>query len=179
IRSTDGGKTWTTTYTKIDRMVWDIEFDPETKNIFAVTYSPFGSKLIRSTDRGLTWENASIKYKALYHDLLLDDEMLLVGGKNGKIKKNGRIREGANEEMHKDAGMIWSIKKGDTYLIATGSHGYLMYRSEKGWNTIQTGINKNLYESSFIDKNTIYVVGSNRTILKVKIIPPATNSTSR
>lgn len=179
----DGGATWKRVYRKWNRMVWKVLFDGNARKSYILTYSPFGSRVMESVDTGRTWKRSAIRSSSLWHDMEInsDHQLVFCGGRSGNLKR----REGhivyedapvtGKCKVSKrllDSGMIWDYNGTDTYEIASGSRGTLFVKKKDPhaeWEKIEVKPAVNLYEISFIDTHSAYIVGSNKTLYKLTI----------
>lgn len=183
LRTEDGGATWKRVYRKWNRMVWKVLYDLDTKRSYMLTYSPFGSRVFESEDAGKTWHRSAIRSSALWHDMEInsDHQLIFCGGKSGNLKRSeGQICYKDTPIIGKcetsksilDSGMIWDYHATDNFEIASGSRG-ILYVKKKGlqaeWKRMEVKPAVNLYEISFIDPHSAYIVGSNKTLYKLII----------
>jgi photosystem II stability/assembly factor-like uncharacterized protein len=183
LRTEDGGATWKRVYRKWNRMVWKVLYDRNDRKSYMLTYSPFGSRVMESGDAGRTWKRSAIRSSSLWHDMEInsDHQLVFCGGKSGNLKrKEGHIVYKDTPVTGKckvstrvlDSGMIWDYHATDNFEIASGSRGTLFVK-EKGlqaeWKRIEVKPAVNLYEISFIDTHSAYIVGSNKTLYKLII----------
>lgn len=171
LRTTDGGKTWQTVFRSLLQMVWTVRYHPGSEKLYALTYSPMVSHLLISGNYGGHWDKQH--FSGLYHGLFLeDDSRIMVGGKDGRINKNGRIMLNKTKIKYPRLGFFWSFSKNQYHTIIPGSKGNILYRNNSGkWKPANTPANWNLYEVAFIDDHSAFVVGSQRTILRIRFKP--------
>ncbi len=169
LKTEDGGSTWQKVYNSIINMVWSVKFNPENNKIFALIYSPVKSGLLSSDDYGNSWELEGKKFKGLFHDFKIEEEnILLAGGKNGRYKKNGTVIGAKSSYHNKATGIFWDIEAGKYLTLASGSNGDLLVKNNSGpWQLLQTPLNNNLYEICLIDEKSAFLVGNNKTIIRV------------
>ncbi len=177
--TTDGGDTWKPVYQKWNRMVWRVLHDKKNNITYMLTYSPFGSRVLESSNQGTSWAKSSMRGNVLWHDMELNAEQQFVfcGGKSGNLKRKEGIIEYHNkhtdlkqQHLSPNAGMIWDYRANDSFEVATGSKGMLHFKEnspQQTWKTIQVQPPVNLYEISFIDGNSAFIVGSNKTLYKL------------
>jgi len=170
LKTTDKGKTWKRVLRKNSRMVWDVSYDKKKDKVYAMTYSPFGSRLLVSNESGDKWKKMYKQEKALFHHLLIQDGLHYVGGRSGKLNRYGVINNSITKTPFEKSGMIWSLIVNNSYSFAPATKGILLYRHlNSEWKQIDTGIPRNMYEAVFIDLDTIYVVGNRQTILRIDL----------
>lgn len=167
LKTEDGGKTWNKIYSSVTQMIWSIKYNPQTSRLSALTYSPVKTKIIVSPDKGYSWKTIS-KIKGLYHDFNNNkQEMVLAGGKNGNFLKNGNICSG-NKKIPFNTGLFWDVEDSGDFTLVSGSHGNMLIKDNfSRWELIPTPVKNNLYEICFIDEKSAFLVGNNKTILKV------------
>lgn len=169
LKTEDGGKTWKQIFKSASSMVWSVKYDKETREVLALTYSPVKTRLIYSPDNGQTWHLKDKKIKGLFHDFkILDGKLLLAGGKNGNYKKNGAVRLEKNISLYKNTGIFWDVEANKTLALASGANGKLLFKKySDDWKLVHSPVNNNLYEICFIDEKSAFLVGNNKTILRV------------
>ena len=177
LKTIDKGKTWNEVYKNISRMVWDLYFDKSDHKLYAIIYSPLGSNVVCSINEGLNWEKLSEHYSSLFHSFnkmkdLAKTNFYFAGGKNGNINNYGIIVNAATKEIQKfkNTGMIWDIASNEIYTLAAASKGYVLSKinTSTKWTLLKSQTDVNLYEVAFINSNSAYVIGSNKTILKIQ-----------
>jgi len=187
LKTEDGGRSWKKIYSSWHRMVWRVREDPEKRQIMILTYSPSGSRVFASGDAGESWKKTSLHSHLLWYDMDFAPEgvCILSGGRSGNLnKQDGYISKNhiSNTKKNKsspivfESGLIWNYAQNNVMEIAGGSKGNLLFRSKnKGnaWTCLKTKIPVNLYEVSFIDERSAFVIGSNKTIYRLTLPAPA------
>lgn len=170
LKTIDKGLNWQKIYKNNFKMIWDILYD--NNQLYAITYSPLGSNVIVSEDLGKSWKKTGIKNSGLYHDIEKSDNLYFVGGEVSKNKSNGIITliENQSDIKLKGTGIFWELNAGSLFILATACNGILAFkkRDEYEWNAVKSPIAKHLYSSKFIDPSSAYIVGREKTILKLK-----------
>lgn len=169
LKTEDGGKTWKQVFRSVAYMVWSVKYDRETDQLYALIYTPVKTRLICSADKGHSWELKQKKIKGLFHDFKISgDDLFLAGGKNGNFRKNGTLRIGNNSVRYESAGIFWDVEASESLALASGTNGNLLFKNySDDWKLVPAPVNNNLYEICFIDEKSAFLVGNNKTILKV------------
>jgi photosystem II stability/assembly factor-like uncharacterized protein len=183
LKSTDGGKSWEKIYSKTSRMVWDIQYNKTDNKLYAITYAPWGSKLICSDNHGKSWKTLAKSAKRdLFHALQIDEngKLFITGGNYNNSGGQGAVYEYANKQIIKHSGsyFMWDLESNQYIDIATCSKGWLMFRlknnPDNSWQEIHSNANYNLYEVCKISETSFWLVGSKKTLIKFSIDSPST-----
>ncbi len=170
LKTEDGGKTWKQVFRSVSGMIWSVKYEKETNQILALVYSPVKTRLIYSADKGMTWKPKEKKIKGLFHDFNISEgKLFLAGGKNGNYRKNGAVRFEKNIFLFENSGIFWDVEANKTLTIASGTDGNLLIKKfSEDWKLLKSPVTNNLYEVCFIDEKSAFLVGNNKTILKVE-----------
>lgn len=169
LKTEDGGKTWERVFRSAAYMIWSVKYDKETKRVYALIYTPVKTRLICSDDSGRSWKLNQRKIKGLFHDFnITGGNLFLAGGKNGNFRKNGALRLGNNCVKYKNTGIFWDVETSRNLALASGTNGNLLFKDHSdNWTLVHSPVDNNLYEICFIDEKSAFLVGNNKTILKV------------
>ncbi|MBN4049676.1 hypothetical protein JYT36_00450 [Bacteroidales bacterium AH-315-N07] len=169
LKTENGGATWKKCYNNPFKMVWDINY--EDNRLYAITYSPFGSKILTSINEGKSWKRHSFFSKILIHDMEKIKSFYLVGGiRKGKSAGTIGILNTDSLAKLEETSIFWDVSASNLYTLASGSNGIIAYKFNGNvkWVEFKTPIPKNLYAVKFINSNSAYVVGREKTILRVE-----------
>jgi hypothetical protein len=178
IKSDNGGKSWKKVYHSINKMVWDVKYNPNDNKIYAIVYSPFGSKLISSSNEGKKWKTViKSEKKDLFHSLHIsnDGKILISGGNYSTNGGQGTIYEINNDKYvkHTCSFFVWDIESTPEIDIASCSKGRIVYRlksaNNKNWQEIHSSSDYNLYEVEKISDTSFLLGGSRNTLLRFNI----------
>lgn len=169
LRSTDNGNTWQEIYRNLFRMVWSVQENPFDHSLYALMYTPNKTHLYELNGKG--WAKREKIGNTIYHyiDWQSEDKYIASGG---WIGKKGRIHLNQSEVVMENTGLIWSRTENERYELYTACNGTLVLGNKKGeYQTFHKKLNRSfsLYEAVFISPNEALVIGSARTLLKVKI----------
>ncbi len=174
LKTKDGGKSWTESYSNKFNMIWDVYYDKNQKEIYASLYKPNKTTIVATSLNEERWLKKSDKVHGLMHNISQNQnqEIVGVGGKNFQTKKAGLYSDKAANSFQKfsASGLLWDFWQNKDFSLIAGSKGCMLYKyNNTNWQTLQTSINPNynLYEVKSIDQSSVYVVGSGKTILRV------------
>ena len=174
LKTTDKGKSWKKIYSNLINMVWDIVYVPADDKIYASIFSPFRGNIITSSG-DKDWQKLNIGKGMLIHTFSINQGSFILGGTSKKsINKIGIVRDTyANYGItNNEAGSIWSVYSSTDTDLITASNGFLYYRRNNDEVvTLKTAINYNLYESSRINNNSFYIIGSKKTLIRLNFPP--------
>lgn len=169
LKTEDGGKTWKQVFKSVTNMVWSVKYDKEMGQVLALIYTPVKTRIVYSADNGQTWKTKERKIKGLFHDFKISEgKLFLAGSKNGNYKKNGTLLLGNNSFLYESTGIFWDIEAYSDLALASGTNGNLLFKNHTDdWKLVHSPVDNNLYEICFIDEHSAFLVGNNKTILKV------------
>ncbi len=179
LKTSDKGKTWKEVYKDFTSMIWDMYFDAKEKTLYALSYSPLGTRVLCSVNEGQYWQKLKEHYSVLLHSFNKLSGGYSSGGKNGSLGKYGVIIDASKKILKfRETGMIWDVASNGIHTLASACRGLLLSKSEfsQKWTLLHTPSNVNLYELAFINSTTAYVIGSNKTILRVDFSGEQSNS---
>lgn len=184
LKSENGGKTWEKIFQRTGKMVWDVKFNPSDKNIYALVYSPFGSKLLSSDNEGKSWKTVIKSEKNdLFHALYITNEgnIYIVGGNYENYGGKGAIYEvkGNSYKKHTSTYFVWDIVSTPDIDIACCSKGWIVYRfksvNNDNWQEMHSTADYNLYEVEKISDTSFILGGSRKTIIRFNLEAPGTS----
>ena len=166
LKTTDGGKTWSSQNINVKNWLNSIYF------IDANTGWTVGNagKIFKTIDGGSNWElqyTDTTKFLRSVH--FIDENIGWVVGQYGLILKTT------------DGGINWMVQNCETSELlrsvrfvdensgwAVGTKGVILHTTNSGenWNLQASGTNKTLYSVFFVDDRTGWIVGSEGVILK-------------
>lgn len=178
LKSNNGGKSWEKIYGRKFKMVWDIKFNSADQKLYAIVYSPFGSKLIASENEGKSWKTVlKSEKKDLFHSLYLSPEgtIFISGGNYKQNGGKGAIYEvyGNNYKKHTCSFFVWDIVSTPNIDIASCSKGWIVYRiktsNNENWYELNSTADYNLYEIEKISENSFLLGGSRKTLIRFNL----------
>ncbi|MFN4234549.1 MAG: WD40/YVTN/BNR-like repeat-containing protein [Bacteroidia bacterium] len=181
LKSTDGGKNWEKIYSRFSKMVWDVKFNPADEKLYAIVYSPFGSKLLSSSNEGKTWKTIlKSEKKDLFHALYItsDGKIMISGGNYSNNGGKGAIYEiNGNEYIkHTTTYFVWDIVSTPEIDIASCSKGWIVYRikstNNTNWQEMHSTADYNLYEVEKISDTSFLLGGSRKTLIRFDLEAP-------
>jgi hypothetical protein len=182
----NGGETWTEVFKDWKRMVWRLKWVEESQKLFALTYSPLGSRIFEGKDRGASWSKTGFKNNKLIHDFEINTEnsVVLAGGISGNLKNSNTCllksyspkKSNSSKSKYSDSipevGLLWDYSESNFYEAAGACSGNIIYKSKSeldSWKYLQLAEPINLYEILFFTDNQAIIIGSNKSILQLKL----------
>ncbi len=184
LKSENGGKNWKRVYNRKSKMVWDIKYNFVDNKLYAIVFSPFGSKLIYSSNEGKTWKTVlKSEKKDLFHALYInaDGKIMISGGTYAKNGGRGAIYEikGNQYIKHTTTYFVWDIVSAPDIDIASCSKGWIIYRlksaNSENWHEIHSTADYNLYEVEKISDSSFILGGSRNTLIRFDLDAPCTS----
>lgn len=181
LKSTDGGKKWKKIYSRTSKMVWDVKYNPADDKLYAIVYSPFGSKLLYSSNEGKTWKTLlKSEKKDLFHALYItnDGKIMISGGNYSNNGGKGTIYEinGNKYTKHTSTYFVWDIVSTPEIDIASCSKGWIVYRIKStnnlNWQEMHSTADYNLYEIEKISDTSFLLGGSRKTLIRFDLEAP-------
>lgn len=167
-KTEDGGVTWKKVYKSIGSMIWDLDVVED--KIVALKYNIRGSRLITFKSQLNKIESKSKLYKILAHEYNADLKML-AGANDFHIYNSGKIINCNTNNEHSFKTLIWDITSFNSIKIGSSCSGkiVLMNSRESYQKEIQCPSKFNLYGIVSVNDNSLLLIGSNKTILKLQL----------
>ena len=167
-KTEDGGITWKKVYKSIGSMIWDL--DVVDNKIVALKYNLRGSRLITFNNQVNKIESKSRLYKILAHEYNADLKML-VGANDFHIYNSGKIINCVSNKEISFKTLVWDIISFNSIKIGSSCSGkiVLINKAENFQKEIQCPSKFNLYGIISVNDNSVLLIGSNKTILKLQL----------
>jgi photosystem II stability/assembly factor-like uncharacterized protein len=184
LKSENGGKSWKKVYHRTSKMVWDVKYNAVDNKLYAIVYSPFGSKLLCSSNEGKTWKTVlKSEKKDLFHALYIsaDGKIMISGGSYANNGGRGAIYEikGNQYIKHTSTYFVWDIVSTPEIDIASCSKGWIVYRlksaNNENWQEMHSTADYNLYEVEKISDSSFLLGGSRKILIRFDIEAPGTS----
>ncbi len=131
LRTTDGGFTWTQTFSPDQHALRNVHFFNDSTGVTA----GFRGSVARTTDRGLSWHKVPIPFDLNFPGMSAYGSTVWICGEEGIILKST------------DQGLTWATIKLDTEILlgsisfADEKHGWMASIQRKLWHTTDGGMN--------------------------------------
>lgn len=176
----DGGNTWKRVMGSWKSMIWRLHQDSASRQIFALTYSPFGTRVWVGDSSGIKWKPTAVRHPELLHDIAPSSgcSWRLAGGKSGNLRKNAScLLESDGSTCFSvsgvpEAGLIWDYTENEHFELATACRGNLLVRDKRKkspWQCLQMASGANLYEAVFMGKSEVLIIGSNKCLYRIEL----------
>jgi hypothetical protein len=167
-KTEDGGMTWKKIYKSIGSMIWDL--DTLGDRIIALKYNIRGSRLITIDNTKNKIIAKSRIYKMLAHEYNADLKML-VGANDFHIYNSGKVINCTSNNQLNFKTLIWDITSFGSIKIGSSCSGkiILINQNEKSQTEIQCPSKFNLYGIISVNTNSLLIIGSNKTIIKLHL----------
>ncbi|MEN9522134.1 MAG: hypothetical protein RL065_511 [Bacteroidota bacterium] len=167
-KTEDGGFTWKKVYKSIGSMIWDL--DVIDKKVIALKYNIRGSRLITLSNQKNKVESKGKLYKLLAHEYNADLKML-VGANDFHIYNSGKIINCSNNSEINFKNLVWDITSFNSLKIGSSCSGKIVLINHNGTlkQEIQCPSKFNLYGIISVNDNSLLIIGSNKTILKLQL----------
>ncbi|MFM2048690.1 MAG: hypothetical protein RI955_1238 [Bacteroidota bacterium] len=170
LKTIDGGLTWKKIYSSIGSMVWDV--DTVNNNLVALKYNLLGSRLLTFNAYSNKIIAKSKTYKMLAHEYNAELKML-VGANDFHIYTSGKTIDCSTNITHSFTSLIWDITSFQNLKIGSSCSGKISIISANNMlqKEIQCPTHFNLYGIISVNKESLLLIGSNKTILKLNLYP--------